>query len=325
MANPERIASPRYPQRTSRSSHRGFVRLAEQVRIALADWLDLRGDELLHLLRCSANELPRSRTASKSTFASSGSAQAIEQIVFIGTGLQRRRDRLTVSANTLVDSLPVAAARHGRHEDVLGRHVRKNLGHASVDHIGIDDETIAEIQGQSQHGVGDTPTAEALFKRLEVDRDKQQATLDKIEMELKAGDARRGREAFFSQKNNCTTCHAVRGQGGQVGPDLSQIGALRTKRDLLEAVVFPSANFARGYEPYLVTIRAGKVYPAGILRRQTADAIYLVTGDRSEVRIHRAEIDSMLPGKVSIMPQGLDGLMSRQELSDLLAFLSSLR
>jgi hypothetical protein len=34
-----------------------------------------------------------------------------------------------------------------------------------------------------------------------------------------------------------TACHTVKGQGGQVGPDLSQVGALRTKRDLLEAVV----------------------------------------------------------------------------------------
>jgi putative heme-binding domain-containing protein len=97
---------------------------------------------------------------------------------------------------------------------------------------------------------------------------------------------------------------AEKGQGGQVGPDLSQIGALRKKSDLLEAVVFPSANFARGYEPYLVTTRAGKVYPTGILRRQTADAIYLMSGDRSEVRINRGEIESMELSKVSIMPQG---------------------
>jgi putative heme-binding domain-containing protein len=175
------------------------------------------------------------------------------------------------------------------------------------------------------YGVGNTPAAEALYKRLEVDRDRQQATLAKIETELKAGDAQRGREVFSSQKHNCTTCHTVKGQGGQVGPDLSQIGALRTKRDLLEAVVFPSANFARGYEPYVVTTRAGRVYPAGILRWQTADAIYLVSGDRSETRITRGEIESMEPAKVSIMPQGLDSLMSRQELSDLLAFLMSLK
>jgi putative heme-binding domain-containing protein len=175
------------------------------------------------------------------------------------------------------------------------------------------------------YGVGDKPEADALYKRLELDRDKQQANLEKIETELNEGDPRRGRDVFFSQKNNCTTCHTVKGTGGHVGPDLSQIGALRTKRDLLESIVFPSASYARGYEPYLVATQAGKVYPASILRRQTADAIYLVTGDRSEVRIARAEIDSMLPGKVSIMPQGLDGQLSRQELSDLLAFLMSLK
>jgi putative heme-binding domain-containing protein len=88
--------------------------------------------------------------------------------------------------------------------------------------------------------------------------------------------------------------------------------------------VFPSAGFARGYEPYVVATRGGKVH-AGILRRETVDAVYLVTADRAEVRIPRADIDSIEPGKVSIMPQGLDAQLSRQELADLIAFLRSLR
>ena len=63
----------------------------------------------------------------------------------------------------------------------------------------------------------------------------------------------------------------------------------------------------------------------GILKRETAEAIYLVNADRAEVRIPRSEIEALEPGKVSIMPQGLDALLSRQELADLIAFLQSLR
>ena len=60
------------------------------------------------------------------------------------------------------------------------------------------------------------------------------------------------------------------------------IGRKASRENLLESILFPSASYARGYEPYLVATQAGKVYPASILRRQTADAIYLVAGDLPE-------------------------------------------
>jgi putative heme-binding domain-containing protein len=163
-----------------------------------------------------------------------------------------------------------------------------------------------------------------LLNRLEPDADKQKARLAELEPALHGGDAGRGRDVFFGKKAVCFTCHTVRSSGGHVGPDLTKIGSTRSGRDLLEAVVFPSASFARGYEPFAVATNSGKSY-TGILRRQTADAIYLVTNERAEVRIPRAEIEVLEPGKVSIMPQGLDAQLSRQELADLLAFLQSLR
>lgn len=166
--------------------------------------------------------------------------------------------------------------------------------------------------------------ARPLFKRLEVDTEKMKARLAELVPLLTGGDARRGREVFLGNKANCTACHTVQGQGGQVGPDLSKIGAVRGGRDLLEAIVFPSASFARGYEPYLVTTRAGRTF-SGILRQQTAEAIYLVTSDRSELRVQRQEVETLEPGKVSIMPQGLDAQLSQQELVDLIAFLQALR
>jgi putative membrane-bound dehydrogenase-like protein len=166
--------------------------------------------------------------------------------------------------------------------------------------------------------------ARPLFKRLEVDADRQRARLAALEPVLSGGDPGHGRGVFFGAKAGCATCHTVQSQGGNVGPDLSKIGSVRSGHDLLEAVVFPSANFARGYEPFVVTTRSGKFHP-GIIKRETADAIYLVTAERVEVRIARADIESIEPGKVSIMPQGLDTQLTRQELADMLAFLQSLR
>jgi putative membrane-bound dehydrogenase-like protein len=167
--------------------------------------------------------------------------------------------------------------------------------------------------------------AQPLFKRLEVDAEKQKARLDEMEAGLPAGDLPHGKELFFGNKANCYACHTVGGQGGHVGPELSKIGAIRSRRDLLEAIVYPSASFARGFEPYVVSTNSGKAYPAGIIRGETADAITLVTGDRAEVRIPRADIESIVPGKVSIMPQGLDAQLSSQELSDVVTYLLGLK
>jgi len=166
--------------------------------------------------------------------------------------------------------------------------------------------------------------AKPLLARLEVDSAQQQAKLKELAPVLTGGDAKRGRAIFYGNKAACSSCHQVKGEGAQTGPDLSTIGAIRTGRDLLEAIVFPSASFVRGYEPFLVASKDGKILN-GILRRETADAVYLMTPERNEVRIARTAIDSIDPGKISIMPQGLDTQLNRQELTDLIAYLLTLK
>ena len=74
-----------------------------------------------------------------------------------------------------------------------------------------------------------------------------------------AGDVRRGQLVFNSEKAACFTCHAIGYRGGNVGPDLTKIGQVRTERDLLEAILFPSASFVRSYEPVVVATTDGKV------------------------------------------------------------------
>jgi putative heme-binding domain-containing protein len=140
---------------------------------------------------------------------------------------------------------------------------------------------------------------------------------------LEGGNPSRGRQVFFGAAA-CSQCHRVGNQGTNFGPDLSHIGEIRTRRDLLEAVVFPSATLARGYEPITVITSAGKPI-TGIIRRETPREIILLTADRSEVTVARSEIDEITPSRVSIMPQGLDRNLKPEELRDLLAFLAALR
>ncbi|HEX7899049.1 MAG TPA: PVC-type heme-binding CxxCH protein [Planctomycetota bacterium] len=168
------------------------------------------------------------------------------------------------------------------------------------------------------------PHAAALLKRLEGDVEAQRARLAELASALEGGDPGRGREIFQGRKASCAACHAIAGQGGRVGPDLSKIGGIRAPKDLLESIVFPSASFVRGYEPTVIRVKDGGIVD-GVIARETADAVTLTLADRTERRVPRAAIDALAQGKTSIMPQGLDRQLSAAELRDLIAYLSSLK
>lgn len=165
-------------------------------------------------------------------------------------------------------------------------------------------------------------SAAPLLAKINPDADAQRARLAELEPLLSGGDPSRGQSVFFGKTAACATCHAVKGTGATVGPDLTKIGSIRAGRDLLESLVFPSTSFARGYEPFVVHTTDNQVL-AGTLAAETAGGLVLHTP--AEVRVPRASVKSIRPDKVSIMPQGLDEQLSREELADLLAFLQSLK
>jgi putative heme-binding domain-containing protein len=165
---------------------------------------------------------------------------------------------------------------------------------------------------------------EALLTSLHVESGTQARHLEELLVALKDGDIRRGQLVFNSQKTACVSCHAMGYLGGKVGPDLTRIGQVRSERDLLEAIVYPSASFARSYEPITVTTTAGATH-SGVLKEDLPDEVVLATGPGEEMRIPRQKIADMRPGTVSIMPTGLDEQLTRQELADLVAFLKATR
>jgi putative heme-binding domain-containing protein len=163
---------------------------------------------------------------------------------------------------------------------------------------------------------------EEFITRLDVDAIQQRAELEKLLGSLKPGDVRRGQVVFHNPKAACASCHAIGYLGGKIGPDLTHIARIRTERDLLESILFPSASLVRSYEPVSVTLKSGKIHN-GLVRSDTPEEIVLTLSATEEVRIARNEIEEMRPSKLSIMPAGLDKLLSPQELADLLAFLKA--
>lgn len=164
--------------------------------------------------------------------------------------------------------------------------------------------------------------AEVLYAAINVEAAKQKERLDELVALVGQGDVRRGQVAFGNSKAACTACHAMGYKGGNVGPDLSRIGKIRSERDLLESILFPSVSLVRSYEPILIVTHSGQTHN-GLIRRENADEVVLATGAHQEVRIPRSDIEEIRPSTVSVMPAGLDTQLTREQIIDLVTFLKS--
>lgn len=139
---------------------------------------------------------------------------------------------------------------------------------------------------------------------------------------LKPGNASRGRALFHSNRSTCSLCHRVSGQGGLLGPDLSKIGSIRKKQDLLEAIIFPSSTVVNGYENYIIQTTQEKNH-LGIIQHESPSSIYISNASGIKELVMRKSIKSITRSPISLMPAGFENLLTDQELSDLIAFLES--
>lgn len=131
------------------------------------------------------------------------------------------------------------------------------------------------------------------------------------------GDWQRGRDLFSELQ--CIKCHRTRGEGGIVGPDLSNL-IHRDPASVLRDIREPSATLHPDYVTYQVTTRDGETVQ-GFIRSQTADALKLFDAEGKESTFPRNTIDSVRPTGLSLMPAGLIEGRSETDVRDLLTFL----
>ena len=165
--------------------------------------------------------------------------------------------------------------------------------------------------------------ARPLAEKLHSANKQRTERLDAIIRQLGYGDVERGRKIFFNNRSACSACHRVAGKGGTIGPDLTKIGSIRKRRDLLESIVFPSATIVNNYETWSAVMTDGRTH-SGVIQRATARSVVLRNTSRMELVLNREDVEVFMRQPMSIMPQGLDRVLTSLELSDLLAFLQSL-
>lgn len=141
---------------------------------------------------------------------------------------------------------------------------------------------------------------------------------------LAGGDPGRGETVFFSEQAKCADCHRVGDRGGQVGPDLSDLGKRFSTAEIYREIEAPSLIIAPAYLPYTVAMRDGRVL-VGVVRAEGLDRLRVVGADAEEVDLSRSEIEEIQPVSTSIMPVGLAGALGQQDLRDLLAYLAARR
>ena len=137
------------------------------------------------------------------------------------------------------------------------------------------------------------------------------------------GDAKSGEAIFAVEKLTCVKCHAVKGQGGTIGPDLSSIGAAAPVDYLIESLLDPSKKIKEGYRMSVIVTDDGDLY-SGMVVREDTNVVIVRNAAGHESRVAKSGIESRETSPVSMMPSGLTNALSVNQFADLVAYLASL-
>jgi quinoprotein glucose dehydrogenase len=149
-------------------------------------------------------------------------------------------------------------------------------------------------------------------------------TLAPFRPALAGGDAAEGKRLFNDHPGaQCLRCHAVRGNGGTVGPDLAGAGKRLTREQLLESIVLPNATITAGYENATIVLKSGANH-SGLVKSETATELVLDSPEDGKLTLKKSDFDKRLR-TLSAMPEGLDKQMTRRELRDLVEYLAGLK
>jgi putative membrane-bound dehydrogenase-like protein len=308
---------------------RGTSRLVDLVqRFELSGY----DSDLLHLAQANAeNELgvraielllPQRRTKSIAAALSSSEAQVVENTVnVLGNALDPR-------ANELL--WPIANDRK-RPIDVRRQAIRaiaRTKGGAGRVMTKVEtgklDEGLREAAAAALHSSPVEQIRLRADKLFPLQRSADAKPLPSIRLlARRTGDVQKGR-IVFATTGTCAKCHVVNGEGKDVGPNLSEIGAKLSRPAIYESILFPSAGISHNFAAYTLVLQNGNVV-TGILTNRTPDSIAIKGADAIMRTYPTSDVEEIKEQSISLMPADLQKGMTADDLVNVVEYLTTLR
>lgn len=137
--------------------------------------------------------------------------------------------------------------------------------------------------------------------------------------EIAGGDWERGRKIFFGEQVGCFKCHQVSGEGGRIGPDLSNL-IYRDYASVYKDVTQPSAAINPDHIAYNIQLKDGDTL-TGVIMDDKSDALVLGQATGQNLTVEKSKIAGMKASSLSLMPEGLLNALTPQQQRDLFTFL----
>lgn len=160
-----------------------------------------------------------------------------------------------------------------------------------------------------------------------VDDEKERYTYDQLYQFLeddpkgRAGDPQRGKLAYA--KAQCNKCHKFGSEGQGVGPDLTSLRRRFQRKEILEAIVYPSQVVSDQYRTVTIVTVDGLVQTGMLAAQEDADKLVLWLNNGERAEITKEDVEEQKPSAISLMPPALLNDLSLEEIADLFAYLET--
>jgi putative membrane-bound dehydrogenase-like protein len=160
----------------------------------------------------------------------------------------------------------------------------------------------------------------ALAKKLfgEANTDRAKVVTSYLDAAKKPGDAKKGQQLFATL---CITCHKHGQLGVDVGPPLSDV-KVKPPEALLSDILDPNRMFEARWSGYQIETHDGRSL-AGLIQSETTDALVLAMPGGAKETLSRSAIKDMKSLDRTLMPDGLEAVITKEQMSNLLTFLRS--
>jgi putative membrane-bound dehydrogenase-like protein len=147
--------------------------------------------------------------------------------------------------------------------------------------------------------------------------DRQKVLEEMLPITKITGDANAGKLVFEKQ---CSKCHMHSGKGTKIGPDLTGM-AVHPKAELLVHLIDPSRSVEGNYRVYTAAMDDGRIL-TGLLASESKTAIEIVDAEAKRHTLLRDEIEELVGSPKSLMPEGFEKQVTKDDITNLLEFLT---